>query len=404
VTAMPRLLISRSNFSLIAGLSTVVLRSVEPSDVLYYSKGPVSLRPQLGLTEAYNDNIFYSSKENEKADLVSTISPGFNLDLGRLEDNHLFLTYEYDQVLYADNTRLNTSQHLLDFATKLEGARLRLEGSDSIHFLSNLIGGGERSSIGDRNVDSTTYSDNYTLTYEISPKTSAYLGGNYSATDYEEGIGLYDVNTLTGTAGFGFKAFPNLAFFGEIYYGQQAVEPNFAGPKGPHADFVGGFLGARGNFTERLTGTLKLGYEDREFSDGTPTPSAPVVEISLTEKFTEKTSLSLAYARRTQSSVQFAAYSYTSDQASIELAQALGNTGKLEARVGSAFSMNEYEQTPTFAQRTDSYWSGYANLTYHIQTWLKATLGYDYQNFGSDAAGVIDYDVNRVTLRVAVGY
>ena len=49
------------------------------------------------------------------------------------------------------------------------------------------------------------------------------------------------------------------------------------------------------------------------------------------------------------------------------------------------------------------YRAGFA-LNYNIRLWLKASLLYDFQKFDTDSNLAVDYDDNRVSFRVSVGY
>ncbi|MBI4327219.1 MAG: outer membrane beta-barrel protein [Chloroflexi bacterium] len=385
-----------------AAATTSQLQALEASDLLIFSRDPVILRPQLDLSETYNDNVFFQHT-NPVGDLVSTISPGLNIQIGKLEGNSFAVDYMFDNVFYAQKTEQNAQQHRLALRNKFALERLSIEGADQIEFLSSVLGGGI-SSLGLR-VDRSVYDDNYTIRYEISPKTSVYIQGAHSAIDYQETIGLYDYNTLRGVAGFAYQGLPKTSFFGELYYGQTGTDPNGTLTiKPPHAEFIGGFLGARGSFTEKLSGTVKAGYEIREFSDGTPAPSLPVVEASVTQRLSEKTVLSLQYARRGYVSVQVLKQSYTADTADLSLVQWVGTTGKLRANLGAGYNLYQYERVGLSPERTDDSLTAYLNLTYDLRLWLKAYMGYYFESFRSDLPGVIDYDVNRVTLGLSIGY
>ncbi|MEK7675322.1 MAG: outer membrane beta-barrel protein [Verrucomicrobiota bacterium] len=385
-----------------ATATTGQLQALDASDILIFSRDPVILRPQLEMTEAYNDNIFFKS-DDQVGDIVSTISPGLNVQLGKLEGNFLSADYMFDNVFYADNSEQNAQQHRLAFRNKYEFKRLTVEGNDGIAFLSSVLGGGF--SLGGVKVDRTMFNDAYTLRYAVSPKTGVYLRGSHDAVDYQEGIGLSDANTLIGTGGFSYQAFPKTSAFGELYYGQTGTDPNDPVTiKPPHAEFIGGFLGVSGSFTEKLSGSVKAGYEMREFSDRTPAPSLPVVEASVTQRFSEKTSLALSYSRRGYVSVQFLKQSYTADMINLSLVQWVGTSGKLRATLGGAYDLYQYEKVGAFAERKDDSYTAYLNLNYDLRLWLKANLGYHFESFRSDLPGVIDYDVNRVTLGLAIGY
>jgi hypothetical protein len=378
------------------------LEALEPEDVLLFQAGPLSLKPQLAISEIYNDNILYS--QDPVSDFVTSLSPGLKVQVGRMEHNHIALTYTYDHLFYLENGFLDAGQHTVELGTRLQGKRLTLSGSDRIYLLSSPLGGVERV-LATSNVDRFVNDHTYGLTYQISEKTEAYLRALYNATDYEEGISLYDIDTLMATAGFGYRAFAKTTFFGEMHYGLTGTEPNTPDlAENPDLTFVGGFLGARGNFTQKLSGTVKVGYESREFSDGSPAPSLPVVDASLVQRFSEKTALALSYARYNNVSVQFTRRPYTSDSFRVQFDQLLGENRKWQATVAGSYVMTEYESVRGIPAVSYDYIRGSINLAYRIQLWLTANIGYDYESVKSDSRGVIDYDVNRVTLRMAIGY
>src|SRR5947199_222643 len=98
---------SKRFWAISAGLPflSATVQALEPSDVLIFSKEPVSLRPQLGITETYNDNIF--SQPEGKSDLITTLSPGLKFRLGREAGNFLALDYTFTHSLYLDRARGN---------------------------------------------------------------------------------------------------------------------------------------------------------------------------------------------------------------------------------------------------------------------------------------------------------
>ena len=89
-----------------AAASSSQILALEASDVLVFSKGPLSLRPQFGLTEQFDDNIFY-----EDTDLESQLSEravgrlvvtGAQTDACIRSTLHGAFTRGYDTVLVGD--------------------------------------------------------------------------------------------------------------------------------------------------------------------------------------------------------------------------------------------------------------------------------------------------------------
>lgn len=396
-----------------AGLSAAAApaaHAVEASEVLAPSFGPFSIRPHLAVAESFDSNIFYRDEKTEE-DFITITSPGINFVLGREELNYISLDYRLDYLFYAKNEQLNTDQHTFSHELLFQKNKISLEGRDNIRLLSNVLGGG--SGIG-RQVDRIIYSDVYTVNYDFSEKTAVYIEGDHYTTDYEEGIRLLDVTTIRGTGGFSYQAFPKTRVFGEVYYGQAAVDSNVpfnpndpVSQGGPRSEFIGGFVGARGDFTTKLTGTAKAGYETKSFSDDTPSVGAPVFEVGLNYTFSAKTSTSLNYSRRTRLSDQAPGTSVTADTVSLQLNQVIGTTGKLVGSLRVSYAFEDYERRiGTFSDRQDNQFNVAANLTYHFQLWLRGILSYEFEKFETNlpSTSIVDYDVNRVTLAISVGY
>ncbi len=385
--------------------------ALDASDVLVYNLGPVRVRPHVAVSGRYDDNIFFQGNKSPAGvstedDFITTVSPSVNFQLGRSQGNHILLNYEMDQALYARNNDQDHRDHLLSLNTRLQGNRLSLEGNASVQFLSGILGGSlVQTNTQNARVDRVTFLDHYRVEYDLTEKISTYLEGSYNATDYADGTSLFDDNTLRGTAGFAFKITPKIRLFGEGYYGQSAVDPNRSGDlKGPHLDVVGGFIGASGDFHPKLTGSIKVGYETRSFSDSSEGAASPVVDASLTGRINDKTTALLSYSRHSSVSIQAAGQAYASDIVSVGLDRVLSSDGKLVARLGGNFQNDEYEKSGTFSGRNDKSYRASFSLIYNIQLWLSTSLGYEFEKYVSNASSIIDYDVNRVTLRVSVGY
>lgn len=413
---MPFLVQRRKSRKHLAGASAILAicsatpnaNALEPSDFLVFSKGPFSLRPQLYATTEYNDNVLYR-KTNVVGDLINTISPGLRMLLGEdlPEANHVLFEYFLDQSWYLDQDELNATQHRIRLTGQYSTGRTTISGTDRIDFLSTTLGGGF--SAAGRKVDRTVFSDLYRLEYRVGQRTEVYGEIEHGAVDYENGITLFDSRTLQGTLGFGWRYSEDSRIFGEIYYGQTELQSNFSPTDPPGKTFVGGFIGARGKFTEKLSGLVKAGYEVNEFDRtatfaATEAGSSPVVEASLVFQATERTSLELDYSRRQRISVEFATSAYTSDEVTLSGRVILGQTGRLRLNAGASYGNYAYEPSVFYATRTDTILSGRVGASWFFETWLFARLQYEYSNYSSDLPRLIDYTQNRVTLGVGIGF
>lgn len=391
----------------------------EASDVLSYSAGPITLRPGVVLAERYDDNIlFRQDGPDKKGDFITTLSPSLTFMLGHkasaspwvdyaeTSPNYLTVSYTLDENAYAKNAALNYEDHTLDVESQYVTGRIYVMGRDRIQFLNGVVGGYE-------NLGYTTgriaYYDNYKFGYNLTQKTSVYVAGNYNAADYATGTPLLDVNSWRGTLGFQWRAMPKTSFFGEVFYGQSAQNPNIPTiPKGPHLTSMGGYLGMTRTIAAKLKGTLKVGLEERSFAGSSEASMTPVVDGSVNYRFTEKTTVDLKYARASNVSVQQVNVAYTSDTVGLNVYQVLTASGKLRANGGVGYRMSGYEGSSSYGNRSDTWVSFNAGLTYYLRAWLTTSLAYQYEQFSIDYArrysNIIDYNASRVTLRLAIGY
>ncbi|MCF7708326.1 MAG: outer membrane beta-barrel protein [Verrucomicrobia bacterium] len=392
-----------------AGLSAACqAHALNAPDFLVYNIGPVYLRPHVSLSEIYNDNVLYRQRAQDRvSDLITTIKPGLNFFFGREDDNFITLDYTYGQYLYLDYDEFNTSDHSIGFGFRYKGTKTTIEGTDRIQMLSGILGGDIRAN--QAVVDWTSFNDNYRVSYDMTEKTGVYLQGRHDSRDYESGINLFDRNTLMATSGFRFAATHKIDLFGELHYGQDAVNPNRAGDKkGPHSWFFGGYVGVKGDFTSKLTGTAKIGYQTREYSDGSTPPNALLAQLTLDQQIGDKTQVSLNFSRRDIVSVQYVGQgsgrSYTANQLSLNVRQGIGSSGKWSVSAHGSYRYNEFDPTQAYPDRKDNWYRIGCGLNYDAQEWLHSSLGYEFAKFESSDSRILDYDANRITLQIALGY
>jgi hypothetical protein len=88
----------------------------------------------------------------------------------------------------------------------------------------------------------------------------------------------------------------------------------------------------------------------------------------------------------------------------LQLTQLITPDGRLQAVALGSVQNDRFENSGVFASRHDLlYRAGFA-LNYNIRLWLKASMLYNYEKFTSNSNLVFDYDDNRVSFRVSVGY
>lgn len=399
-----------------AGAALGQASALEPSDLLLFQKGPAVLKPQFSLSETFNDNITYRSQDKQ-ADLLTIVSPGLELQLGRKDFNFFDLAYTYDRLIYADHGEFDANQHHIAARLKFQKNRLTLDGNDTVDFFSSPIGGGYSAATLDRTegisggvgglkISRANFYDFYRLTWDMSERTDLYLQGMHSFVDYQDDLPLYDSRTLIGTLGFEYHPFVKTYFFGETYFGQTENSGNVATLIDyPTADFIGFFIGVRGQFTDRLRGMAKAGFEHRFYSDDGPSLNAPVVDIGLEYQMSDKTAVAGGYSRRQYESIQFQRSPYTTDSLYATWTQFIGGDGRLRGIARASYYLSTFDdQGQAIADRTDQSFSASLTMQYDIKVWMRAFGSYNFEHLDSNLPAIVDYNVNRVTVGLQIGY
>jgi hypothetical protein len=401
--------------AVVAAILAPSVQAKEVADYLSYSVGKLAIQPQFDLTESFTDNLFLSRGVNRVADLSTTLSPGLRLKYGSEANRQVSFEVGHDEILLLDNSDKNSRQDRLSLGIRYTLGRLRLEGSDSLSFLSSFVGGvlNQTRTLVDRRV----WTDAYTLTYDWTAKTDFYVTGRHADTDYNEGLQIYDQTDLRATVGASYQYSQDYRFLVEGFYGQTQLDSNLAAlPTPPGSKLYGGFVGARGNFTSKLSGNFRVGYEQRDYDGGgTFGAQTPALTVDLTYAFRPKTAATLLYSRFSSPSPQFAAQFQVVDAVSLTINQGLGTQGRWLLRGTVRYQLSEFDggSTPGLdLSRTDSQWQAGLALPYQPQAWLTCTMAYDFDNYSYSFANraaastfvLPIYHANRVTLSVSVGF
>jgi hypothetical protein len=173
----------------------------------------------------------------------------------------------------------------------------------------------------------------------------------------------------------------------------------------PDSDFFGGHISAVGDFSEKLKGNVKVGYQTRQFDRlsnglGGGSHGLPIFEAEVDYDFTEKRTASLTYRHGGSVSIESPDSEVTTDYVIVQVSQQIGTTGKLKATFGATYELDTYE---TLGARKYQYLRMNAGVSYSFNQWLKSSLRYDFDMFDGNK-GNVDYNVNRVMLGLSVGY
>jgi hypothetical protein len=391
--------------------------SFDLGNYLSYNWGPLVVQPQLDTQASFTDNVFRTRSAGKESDFNFAISPGLNLRYGTLDGNFLKFGYAHDEFLFLDNSQVNSSQDRFDFGVSYEVGKLKVAGKDSVHLLSGLLGGAQNQ-FGNV-VDRLDWTDDYRLTWDITEKTDLYGEFFHQRLDFDGNVGLVDVSDLRGTLGGTYKYSPKLGFFTEGFYGRTSARPNTGANRADSAVY-GGFVGARGEITPKISGVLKIGYERRDFTDGgSLAADTPAVSLDFTYALSAKTLFILGYERSTSTSPQLADQLQVADAVSARAVQYLGTSGKWSLQVQARYFMGDLSdidrQVGPFLVnlgRDDAFLTAGLTANYQPKPWLTVSGGYSFEHFdvtyrdrlGEAFFQLTDYAAHRVFVSVSLGY
>jgi len=449
-------------------------QALEADQLLSYNFDRFLIQPQLDLSSQFTGNLFYASRDPQPggptivevqtetgdtvpvvvvappgsevaSDLLWYISPGLLIQYGLNPENSLNFSYFHDTILYTENSEFNAGQDRLQFDGRAEFRRFTIKGTDTVSWLDTILGGS--TAVARRvPIRRLVWSDDYRVTYDATMKTDFYVGFRHDLSDYLQPINLYDQGTIAGSLGATYKPSEQLGIFVEGSGGHTEVIGNFPPPPpfppplgyppppyqipGNDSFIYGGFVGVRGNFTARIDGTVKVGYETREFPDLETAASggSPAVSMAINYTPNVRRFITLSLDRRVGVSSQVASQSYTYNTFNLSLTQFIGTSGKWMARGQLGFSLNEYSDAPWKGTaigidgsvqefvisnaRSDQTYSASLGLVYQPKVWLTSSLTYNFEKYTATFAdpyvaltsGLNDFFVNRVNLQVSIGY
>jgi hypothetical protein len=389
----------------------------EMRDLFAVSAGPVVLHPRMAVVSSYSDNIFYLPSDSPLADfgLIESrddfsfiLSPGLNVRLGRPDGDHrIDFNFRYDQILYVENTQADSGNYNFELNATTKGARLSYDCRNSLQYLNSIITGYtatiEGIPIPSGNLERYFVDLDHDFSYALSPKTRFLLGGLFRLRDYP-GAELssrtyYNSQEWRADGGMGYSLSERIQLQARLNYGQVTRDPvSDLVPTPPRADAMGGTLRLTGNLTRKLTGRIWGGYEYRWFSNDEDDDGYPVAGVDLTQRFTEKNSLTLSYSRGgSVSATALTTSSAVRDVLSLGFKQQLGTANPWFVDLGVRYARTEYITTD---RELDNFQVS-AGVSRMLRSWLSVFANYTYE-FGNRSN--FDYDVNQVSLGLNLGY
>lgn len=338
-------------------------------------------------TEArYEDNVTFAPN-NELQDEIFEFVPGLDLTFGKNSLTKGSVSFYERFVGYSDHTEFNDQLANFLFKASHEGAKLKVDADASYKELNqNSRDAVAANQLVRRNETTAGLSGELAVT----EKSKVGLGARYSQTDYRTGD-FTDRDVYTVPVNYYFAITPKVDLSAGVQYRKNQVDaPN------KDSDEVYYNVGARGDFTAKLTGSFSVGYTTRSPDNG-----------SDDDLFGLRAGLVYLYSPKTQFTLDLSNDFDTSstgggqESSSINLGVRSALTAALTANIGIGYQKIKYlSVTP---DRTDDYVTALIGATYAVNQNISLEASYSYLNNSSDISDA-EFNANIVTLAANFRY
>jgi len=345
----------------------------------------------------HDDNIFISNSD-KVADTIYSFEPGLDFHVGQNSLDHASLSYQEDFVEYASHKAPNV--HLAnaagDFGYDDGGLKLAANGSYQQLYQNNI----DVLTIGP---NALIRSNNFLIggngEWLFGAKTSGSVGVSYNDVTYAN-PGLVGGRNLNFPVDLYYKVTPKADVFAGYTYGIYRPDEG-----GPEAKDGYAHVGARGDFTPKLSGSFSVGYITRNVP-GTVRNKSLGYTGNLTYEVTPKTNATMSFSRDFTAT----ALGQTEINSSYSLGLSTALSPQWEIGESINYQILDYgpqvfllNNSPITQERRDDYWTGNLHLTYIYSRWLTASAGYTARNDHSTIS-LIDFADNVFSLTMGLRY
>ncbi len=423
------------------GGSDGFLSRLRAEDVLKYDWGKLQIKPHFSSTIFVTDNFQYRESKYAASDEIVSISPGFQVLYGSQDYNHVLFDYSHDQVLYLSHANFDTSQDHLKLSDQITYNRWALTGTDQIDFLSSFVGVAnlQRTIL----INRQQWVDDYRLVLDASTRFRPYVEAYHSELKYDPNSGFYSDQLLRGKLGTSYTLTSRVNLFYDLYYGQESPSKtaSFQAPVF-YNTILGTSVGATGEFTTRLNGTIRFGYENRSVPNNplVHDRGSPTVELDLTYVPSYYNQVVLSVARYTFVSTTSPTTS-VGNRLNLTGTQYLTSDLKWAVQLTAGATLTDYTDTVVgpllvpfpihtpsgdgtvslfsiaHTGRNDQVYDLGLNLNYAPNRWLKVTVGIAFEDYSlsyrdrvytlfndSQTVGLKPYQAKSVLMQFSIGF
>jgi hypothetical protein len=330
----------------------------------------------------YEDNITYASDtalDPALEDEVFEVSPGAEIVFGKNSlTKGAFGAFE-KITSYSDNNDLNSNLTNLIFTSKYDGAKLDLNADASFRELNQ----NSRDILGATLVRRDAYAASLNGEYSVTEKSKVGLGGRYDRTQYKSG-GFVDQKNYTIPANYYFAITEKVDLSAGVQYRQNDLNAVDRDSEDYYFN-----VGARGEFTPKLSGKFSVGYLMRDpDAAGADDETSIGVKTGLAYAYSPKTTFTLDLSNDFETD----AVASGTETSSVSVGVTTSLSAALQATAIAGYSKYDY----IGSDREDDYFVGGVSFTYILNEHVNFDAGYSINDNDSSAGASFTANVVRV--------
>lgn len=392
---------SAAFLAVISGIFSANPQEFDADKWLSYEAGPAVILPRFGVGTFYDSDVFLGQAPDRASDIAVTLNPEIRAMLGPRDLSNLTISYAPTYLRYFDTDILNRVDHNASLNLTIDKPKTRISGSSTFGYLGGFIGQFENFTAAPTR--RFTHNHNYRLLQNIAGKVSGSLAFSYGVQDYESDSNILDTKSWTMTAGSVYDLNEKLDILLEGFYGKSSSSANRASPTaGADASRYGFFTGAIAELTPKITGEMRLGWQNFEFDNSGTSSSGLSAEAELKLELTALSQLGVVFSRGINQSIQQANNSFIYTDIGLNYAHMLDVAGRWGFNSSVRYRNSEYDGL-IFQGRSDNFFTYSAGVSYFMKDWLRAGITYTFTDFSANI-GAVSYDVHRIGFNVVIGY
>jgi len=351
--------------------------------------GPCKLYPVIKTEERYEDNIF-QMPSNAKSELVNTTTPEILLKFKLSGKNIFDVNYKYEMINFDKYSSDNRRNNKFKAALELYGSSYFFKLKDQYDEITNTYTYAE-------------YFDNYAQnTVFVS------IGRDFNDISFElfyENLD-YEYNNIDSVNSRNDHVFDIAGFYNILPKTKALAEYSFTKINYDNSSAKDGManeflVGVQGELAQKITGTVKAGYQSRNY-DGYTDWKEPVTYANIVYEASEKTLLDAMAERKPLESIDTAQNFYESNIVGFGIRHDV--TAKTATYLKLKYNFDRYPATNTDSvRREDDIWNAKIGLDINSRQWLDIGANYEFQKRNSNISSN-DYENNITSIYLKAMY